>query len=417
MLTITAALALALASPALQDERDAQWSEDLFFLYERIQEMHPDPFRGASIEEFELLLDETYTRLPDLTDDQVVVELMRFVALIARDGRDGHSGLRSNAFHRLPVRFYRFADGWFVVQAQDEELVGLRLVALDKTPVNVACVRLRPLLNHDNDTDLLARYGNLLATPEVLHALQMTSERKQTTLRLETPEGEAREVTLTGLTNPEFFSWMGGRPAPLPPPAADTLWLSDPGTAWWMRVLPEERALYVQYNQVSTTGPGGQTIGDLGAEIVRTFEENDLERVIVDVRLNGGGDNTTFPPLIEALRQSERINQRGRLYGLIGRHTFSAAGNFVTVFERDLNSILVGEPTGGGPNQYGDARNVTLPHHPELNVRLSTRYHEFDPEHAERLTHAPELTVGMTAADYFAGRDPALRIALARPLD
>jgi len=413
MLTLTAALALALALPALQDERDARWGEDLYFLYERIQEMHPDPFRGASVEDFEQLLDETYGSLPDLTDDQVVVELMRFVALIAHDGRDGHSGLRSNAFHHLPVRFYRFADGWFVIQAQDEELVGMRLLAIEKTPVEVACVRLRPLVNHDNDTDLLARYGDLLATPEVMHALQLTAERERTTLQLQTPEGETREVTLTGLSRAESMAFVGGRPAPRP--GQDPLWLSDPQTPWWLRVLPDERALYVQFNQVSRTGPGGQTIGDFGAEIVRTFEENDLERVIVDVRLNGGGDNTTFPPLIEALRQSESINQRGRLYGLVGRHTFSAAGNFVTVFERDLNSILVGEPTGGGPNQYGDARNITLPHHSELNVRLSTRYHEFDPEHAERLTHEPELAVGMTAADYFAGRDPVLRAALDKP--
>ena len=168
---------------------------------------------------------------------------------------------------------------------------------------------------------------------------------------------------------------------------------------------------------MGTTGPNGQTIGDLGAEIVRTFEEHDLERVIIDVRLNGGGDNTTFPPLIEALKGNERLNQRGRLYCLIGRHTFSAAGNFVTVFERDLNSILVGEPTGGGPNQYGDARNITLPHHPELTVRLSTRYHEFDPEQPDRLTHEPELAAGMLAADYFAGRDPVLRVALEHPAD
>ena len=69
------------------------------------------------------------------------------------------------------------------------------------------------------------------------------------------------------------------------------------------------------------------------------------------------------------------------------RDGVAAAGNFVTVFERELDSILVGEPTGGGPNQYGDARDVTLPHHPELVVRLSTRYHEYDPERPDRLTH------------------------------
>jgi len=291
------------------------------------------------------------------------------------------------------------------------DLVGLQVLALDKTPIEVACLKLRPLLNHDNDTDLLFRYPNLLGMPAVTHALGLTAAGDRTTLHLATPEGEERAVEVAAVPAGAYMGWVGGRPTPLPR-NPDVLWLSGPPGAWWLRVLADERALYVQFNAVGTTGPGGQTIGELGEEIVRTFEEENLERVIVDVRLNGGGDNTTFPPLIEALQASEALNQEGKLYCLMGRHTFSAAGNFVTVFERDLNSILVGEPTGGGPNQYGDARTVTLPHHPELTIRISTRYHEFDPEHQERLTHEPHVPVPLTSADYFAGRDPVLRAAL-----
>ena len=134
--------------------------------------------------------------------------------------------------------------------------------------------------------------------------------------------------------------------------------------------------------------------------------------MVLDVRLNGGGDNTTFGPLTDAIRASQAMNQRGRLYGLMGRHTFSAAGNFITVLQRDTHAILVGEPTGGAPNQYGDARNVSLPHHPWLLVRLATRYHVFGEADDERVTHEPELPVAYNSADYFAGRDPVLRAAL-----
>ena len=133
---------------------------------------------------------------------------------------------------------------------------------------------------------------------------------------------------------------------------------------------------------------------------------------MLDVRLNGGGDNTTFRPLIDALKASERVNRPGGLYVLIGRDTFSAAGNFVTVVERETAAVLVGEPTGGGPNQFGDAQNVVLPNHPELRVRVSTRYHEFDPEHPDRLTHEPHLAVALDSAAWLAGRDPVLEAAL-----
>ena len=174
------ALCLTVAPFAVQDaaDRAEAWGEDLVYLYERLQELHPDPFHSTSREEFEAALDELYGRFPELTDDQAVVELMRFVALLSRDGRDGHSGLWPIAtFHSLPVRVYRFSDGWFVFQARDESLVGRRLVALDGTPVEEACARIRPLLTRDNDTHILARLPGTLVMTELLHALGVTRER------------------------------------------------------------------------------------------------------------------------------------------------------------------------------------------------------------------------------------------------
>ena len=86
---------------------------------------------------------------------------------------------------------------------------------------------------------------------------------------------------------------------------------------------------------------------------MRQFEERGLERLIVDVRSNGGGDNTTFGPFVDALRGDARLDQKVWLFAPISRDTFSAAGNFVTTIDRDTH-LLVGEPTGGSPNQYGD---------------------------------------------------------------
>jgi C-terminal processing protease CtpA/Prc len=176
-------------------------------------------------------------------------------------------------------------------------------------------------------------------------------------------------------------------------------------------VLPEQRALYVQYNEVTGVS-NGETLAAFAAELVRTFEEQRLERVIVDVRSNGGGNNTTFGPLIRAL-QTPSIDREGVLYALVGRATFSAAGNFVTALQRDTKALLVGEPTGGAPNQYGDAESVPLPHHGGLEIRISTRYHEFGGPDDRRLTHEPDLPVPLSSADYFAGRDPVLEAALA----
>ena len=82
--------------------------------------------------------------------------------------------------------------------------------------------------------------------------------------------------------------------------------------------------------------------------------------MIVDVRLNPGGDNHTYAPLLAALR-AKSVNRPGRLVVLISRSTFSAAQNFITELERKTQVIFVGETSGGSPNLYGDVQHVELP--------------------------------------------------------
>ena len=83
--------------------------------------------------------------------------------------------------------------------------------------------------------------------------------------------------------------------------------------------------------------------------------------------------------------------------------TFSAGVNFVTDTERRTNAILVGEPTGGSPNQYGDATTFTMPHS-GVRARISTLFWQKDAEDA-RPHHEPHVSAPVTASDYFAGQD------------
>ena len=106
------------------------------------------------------------------------------------------------------------------------------------------------------------------------------------------------------------------------------------------------------------------------------------------------------------------MNRRGRLYLLTGRATFSAAANFAAEIDRDTRATIVGEPTGGGVETYGDTTPVLLP---SLGwyVYVAARYHaRTRGPNDHRLAVAPNIRVELTSAQYFAGRDPVLERAL-----
>jgi hypothetical protein len=409
----TAALVSLAALPSLGEERVELWTEDVLHLVEAMERMHPDLYFGVSREEFGAAVDGLLGRLAKLSDDEVAVEVMRLVALVARGGRDGHTAAFSSAFHVLPLQLYAFDDGWFVVEADAPraDLVGARLVAVGGKPIEEVARAVAPLVTRDNDSNLREKLPFYLSMTEVLRALGFAGKDGSAALAFRARDGAQVEATLDGLPIGQVLAAHGGPPHLLPE-RAGLRGLRDRGRSWWMEVVPEPRALYVQYNAVRAGDEEGELVGDFGARIARAFDEHGLERVVLDLRSNGGGDNTTFGPLIQALKGHAGIDREGALFALIGRTTFSAAGNFVTVLERDTHATLVGEPTGGAPNQYGDAKPVVLAHHPELQVFVSTRYHAFGGKGDARLTHEPKIAVPLRAADYFAGRDAALEAAL-----
>ena len=98
---------------------------------------------------------------------------------------------------------------------------------------------------------------------------------------------------------------------------------------------------------------------------------------------------------------------------LTSRTTFSAAANLLAELERDAEPLLVGEPTGGSPNLYGDPVDV-LPPETGLAAHVAGEYWELAPPDDERLAFEPDVPVELSAGDYFAGRDPVFTAALGR---
>ncbi len=175
--------------------------------------------------------------------------------------------------------------------------------------------------------------------------------------------------------------------------------------ALWARTLAGGRAVYVGYNSVV------RPLSSVLQKIERLVRAPRTRRVIVDVRLNGGGDNTTYGELT-ALFRSPVVNKRGRLYLLTGRATFSAAANFAAEIDRDTRATIVGEPTGGGVETYGDTSSVLLPT-TGWTVYVAREYHERKRGPKDRrLAVEPDIRIDVTSEQYFAGRDPVLERAL-----
>jgi tetratricopeptide (TPR) repeat protein len=336
--------------------RNEGWRHDLRLLAGEVKRKGYAFVRPISKEEFDVEVKKLYDAIPGLTDMQITIEMMK---LLRRVG-DGHTGLlgsrrREDWQQTLPMQFYQFEEGLFIIAADPryKELLGAQVLRFGERTVDQVTSALEPLIYRDNDIWVKQRAPYLMRHLLLMRGLGLIPSPEKVTLSLSDTTGKARQVeVVTDLSQPNIWNalpnpsgWIN-MPQTLgsPPP----LYLKNMAAPYWFEHLPERKTVYFQFNAVRNDQQ--ESLAQFCARLFKFIGEHEVEKLVIDMRWNNGGNTGLLPPLIHGLIRSEKINQRGKLFVIIGRRTFSAAQNAATYIERHTNATFVGEPTGSSPN-------------------------------------------------------------------
>jgi Peptidase family S41 len=387
---------------------------DVRLLAQQLEAIHPDLFASVPRARFRSAVENAAARADRLSENELVVELMRIAALPGVG--NGHTGIfpgdpqHRRDLHFYPLRLYAFPDGTYVVDEKGRDgLVGARVTAVGGMPYAEVAKRVRPLVPRDNAMNLQGLLPHYLLTAEVLHGLGIADGLSPLALTF-TQRGRSRTVTLSPISASSYVSTFrdpihGHYPSILPRRKPTPLYLRRGASPLWVGTLDRGRAVFVGFNSVQ---PPSNAIVNRVTNLARRPK---VKRVIVDLRLNGGGNNQTYGPLLGAISDSS-VNKSGRLFLLIGRATFSAAANFAADADRRTKATFVGEPTGGFVRGYGDTVPVLLPSS-GITVHIAARYWDFSKGPGDkRLAVTADRKVKVSVADFLAGRDPVLDAAL-----
>ncbi|NND80084.1 MAG: hypothetical protein HKN53_09300 [Maribacter sp.] len=394
-----------------------QWQEDLKFLKETVHGEYPFLFKKTTAKDFDAAVAKLHEDIPNLQEHEIVIGLARLVASF----KYGHTVLgfryQPHAFHQLPVNFYQFNDGLFIQGAHKDykKALGAKVIAIGGVGVKEALKAVYPVVPAENDQFFKAYAGIYLSIPEVLHAQGIITEFSESVeLTLESngktfkqtfkslPKGE-RVPTTYGLVQRDSI-WMDSRSQ-----ASTPYYLKNLDKIYYYEYLPEQKTVYVRHSQIQDDP--SEDIPTFYNRLFNFIEDNDVERLVIDVRLNGGGNNYKNKPIITGILKSKKIDKVGNLFVIIGRRTFSACQNLVNEMSNYTNAIFIGEPTSENINFYGDNNRVELPNS-KIPAYLSFAWWQDKPQWEGREWLAPHIAVDMGSADYFANRDPVLEEAL-----
>ncbi len=408
---------LIVQASAQQTLSPQQWREDLKFLQETVHSDYPFLFKKTTAAEFDTAVENLFDEIPDLQEHEIVIGLARLVSSF----KYGHTVLgfryQPYAFHQLPVNLYEFSDGMYIqgVHREYAETLGAKVMAIAGVPVADALKAIYPVVPVENDQFFKAYAGTYLTSPEVLHAQGVIRELSDTVeLTLEKdgkifkqnfkslPKGE-RVPTTYGFVQQDG-DWLDAREQGTTPN-----YLRQLDQIYYYEYLPDYKTVYIRQSQVQDDSL--ETIPEFYERVFRFIKDNDVNRLVLDVRLNGGGNNYKNKPVVTGIIKSDKINKVGHFFVILGRRTFSACQNLVNELDNYTNAIFVGEPTSENINFYGDNNRVELPNS-KIPVYLSFAWWQDKPQWEGAEWLAPHIAVDMSFEEYKTNQDPVLDAAL-----
>ena len=421
---LAVALCAATPTPAPAGEANAltpaQWREDLKFAMNKIRDIHPALYRRVKADSLEAAVRNLDRIIPELTDDQVVVGLMRLVSKI-QDGRTmivpWKSTLAGDAF--FPLRFEHFSDGLFITEAPraQAELAGAKVLRIGGIAAEDAFDRVSGLLSYDNAFTRLRRGPMALVTPVLTRGAGLSRTRDSLELTVRTRKG-ARRVARVAAVHDESggeWLWTDGKL-----PVAETASAIDGVSEfpvsrrrdqdYWFAYLPAEKVVYVQFNAVRNNKE--EPFERFCERMWQEVDSREVDKLILDLRYNNEGMGRILNPLLHGVIKRDAINRTGRFLVLTGRETSGMAVDCQTFLEEHTNVLFVGEPSGASPNHADDPARYVLPQS-GLALQVSKYFWTNSMPWDKRPAIQPQVPVTISSADYFAGRDPVYEAAVA----
>jgi hypothetical protein len=323
------------------------WQSDLRFLQQTVHKDYPFLFKNITAAKFDEEVGKLYRAIPSMKDHEIIAGFARIVSSF----KYGHTSLSMREspvkYHVTPLNLYWFSDGIYVEGGDKKyaEIIGARLVKVEGVPVLKALEQVKPLVPAENDQYFKAYGLDYLTIPEALHAQRVAQELKMSVTYTFEKDGRTIDRTIDAVDAFRFprqygFVTQSGDWLSVRDPATTPHYIRNLDKIYYFEYLPESKTVYVRHSQIQDEKD--EPIPVFYKKVFDFIENNDVERLVLDLRLNGGGNNYKNKPIVTGILESRKINKAGKLFVIIGRRTFSACQNLVNELSNYTNAVFVG---------------------------------------------------------------------------
>lgn len=380
-----------------------QMYDDLTFMGKQLESRQLGLYDCISKEEFYARQQAIADKLNDLNETTFYFELSALIASIGV----AHTTINLNVsmkypFKLLPYTMQLYNDGWILTGVSDEfkAYLGYEVTALNGVEMSRVKDKAKTLISYENEAWLNQLIPALLMNADALVYMGILDNNEALKLTLK-KEDKLEEITLPSVSGPLYQSDISRVELP------DIQTLRQPMI--YTSFPLNEQTYYIQYNQCSEMP--GYSMSQFAADVEKELSEQHYEKLILDLRYNTGGNSAVLEPMLMMIDNYQKANQL-KLIALISEQTFSSGVMNAIQLKYGLDAILIGTPTGGNVNGYGELQQFNLNHFP-YTINYCVKYFEMISGY-EKDSLYPDIDVEINYKDLMQGKDECVEIALAK---
>ncbi len=387
-----------------------QWLEDIDYLNENLPKNHINLYYKTSKNDFQKQINELKTEIPKLNDMQIKFKLKQIVASVG----DAHTSMNLDN----PEKYYCVGTWWFgndlrVVSINKEykDILGMNLIAINNIPIDEILNKINTLISHENSQWLKANNINYLPNPEVLKFFKVTkNDEAEFTFQSDDKKIIKIKICPEKITKDNIISVRDSMPKK--PISFQVNSINYYENLYWYKYIPEDKILYFQYNlcyDFNTARVAGfkdyesyPDFREFSNGLIKTINENKIDKFIIDMSHNQGGNSILLDDLITRLSERTNLAETSKVFVIIGRNTFSSGVVNSFHLKVCMSAKLFGEPTGGNANSYGEISTLTLPNS-KVTISYSKKFYFLSDNYKEGLI--PDIFIEESFKNYQNGID------------
>lgn len=344
-----------------------QWKADLAEYHQTLQSRHIDLYNQITPSVFEEELNKIENSINKATDWEIATRLMQLTRKIG----DGHTSVSIQHWdiNRFPFKFEKISGQWRVTEVSNHypQLLKATLQSINGSAISDVEQALAKVVQFvENPHSTITRVGAYMRNANLLHALGTIDSDTEGLFTFSLVNGNTISLPISALNRQAFQAEKSVHierktPEIMKPEQTEF-------DFFWFTQLKTKKTTYVNFSGY----PSFDKMTALVEKLIAVMSANQIEKVVIDMRENEGGDLYVGIILAHGLNLVDSIDWLNGVYVLTSAKTFSAGTSNAALFRELLNAKIVGVPTGSNPTGYQDMDEFTL-QHSNLRVTYSKR--------------------------------------------